>query len=183
MTRLNIKNVILYDQYAQVVGFVELKNHAELTEVKVKHNLDVGTLMVTIVAGDKHNFEMVGKTFSYNITQAVNLDGEVFVTLGDVASGVINPKTGGVPCEPLEKPQGKAVGALKSILEDTNKAGIVRDGALVTNAAREIDEVLRAVCSINAQGKGMCEQCPYREFFYGEPACEEVDKIIPITYN
>jgi|GEM_PF-2979511 len=33
-------------------------------------------------------------------------------------------------------------------------------------AIKEIDEVLRKVCTIDADGKGQCETCPYRDHFF-----------------
>jgi hypothetical protein len=38
-----------------------------------------------------------------------------------------------------------------------------------TRAAREIDETLRKICTIDTDGGGVCSTCPYREYFYRFP--------------
>ena len=188
---VNIKNVILYDHYQHVVGFVELKNFDQMTDVHVKHNLDEEELILSVTAGGaNHAFRMEGKSFSTAIKQQIDVTEEVVVAIiqrqGEavvtVASGVINPeepfklgkaKDGRMPlAEPLQEQiqETQAVGALKSILNETKCSRIDRHASTgySTNAAREIDEVLRAVCTIGDNGKGLCESCPYREFFYGD---------------
>jgi len=178
VTLVNIKNVILYDGYQHVVGFVELKNIANLTEVKVKHSLDVVELILSISAdGKSHNLKMSGKNFTSSIKQEIDLTDEVTATIlqqdgGNVitlASGVINPRCPYDNISPIAQSGGvPAMGALKSILNDTAKSSIDRQVGFRTHAAREIDEVLRAICTVDDKGKGICESCPYREFFYGE---------------
>jgi len=77
---------------------------------------------------------------------------------------------------PLEKRGGAALAVtgcadtvptpLGVVLAETEHAPIRRK--YKTEAAREIDEMLRAVCTVDDKGKGMCEICPYREHFFGE---------------
>ena len=187
MKLLNIKSVILYDNYQNVVGFVEFKNLEANSSIKVKHNLDVKELILSINAGtENHVFNMSDKNFAAGINREINLDQEVAVVLlqkeannlTTVASGIINPSQN----PPEHVHDGLiAVGALKSILNDTAKSPIDRHPSHKTKAAREVDEILRAVCSIDNRGKGMCESCPYREFFYGENIDENVLKHQVIT--
>jgi len=199
---ISIKNVILYDHYQHVVGFVELKNIDQETLVKIKHNLDVTDLILSItVRAENFAFKMGEKNFSTSIKKQLDIDAEVVVAIMQkaeddittLASGIINPagpfkmgqaKDGRMPlADPPEDLQ--AVGALKSILQDTQDTRIDRQNqtAPKTKAAREIDEVLRAVCTINDQGKGMCETCPYRDHFFGESnvlTCNEKHVVIKI---
>jgi len=55
---------------------------------------------------------------------------------------------------------------LSVVLDETEHLPIGRK--YKTEAAREIDEMLRAVCTVDEKGKGQCETCPYREHFFGE---------------
>ena len=173
-----IKNVILYDRYQHVVGFAELKNLDGATQFKVKHNLADADLTLVIKAGDEDfSFKMNKKNFEGTLSGAIDLDGEIIVNLtqkdGDTvtvfASGSLNVS---------KKPFSKALSTLpplKSILTDTEK-GINRQKAAdkeiekpaASRAAREIDEILRAICSVDDKGKGICETCPYRDYFFGE---------------
>lgn len=163
-----IKNVILYDTYQNVVGFCELKNVDGQTRVKVKHNLNGVELLTTIngaVAGD-------------TVFPEINLEREVMVCLlqkngnavSTYASGIINPKppTANLPSKPFSKSIA-ALPPLQAILADTAEKPIKRNTAVKTaDTIREIDEVLRAVCTIDERKKGACQTCPYRDFFYGE---------------
>jgi len=48
--------------------------------------------------------------------------------------------------------------------------GIAQGGVMGGNApspVKEIDEILRAVCSVDEKKRGVCASCPYRDYFYG----------------
>lgn len=167
---LFIKNVILYDNFQNVVGFAELKNVDGYTAVRARHNFS-GEIIVTV------NNEIVGD----KIDPQLNLEGEVIVCLVQkdgrviqtVASGIINPAPSQTT-KAVSKSLAKAAEVLEvrspiSRMIDAVKHGIDRTEApKKTAAAREVDEVLRAVCQIDEHKKGMCESCPYRDFFYGD---------------
>ena len=73
-----------------------------------------------------------------------------------------------------ELPVKTSATSVAAVLDDTEFLPISRrlkddDGQTYkTRAAREIDDVLRTVCMVDDEGKGVCSACPYREFFFGE---------------
>jgi len=163
MSNLQIKNVILYDPYSSVVGFVEFKTFGTSTEIRAKHNIGEDNLILSV---NDMTFAMRGDDFVTGTKTAINFDEEIIVVVAKkegndittLASGSLNlGKT-------LAKP---AVSPLNTIIQETER-GIERTSEHTTSAAREIDEILRAVCSIDDKGRGVCESCPYREHFFGE---------------
>ena len=174
MMHLVIKNIILYDNYQQVMGFVELKNLGSITEIKIKHNLDDKDLILTVATSkDSHTFNVGDKHSFMSIKREINLDEQVAISLIQknenefitIATGIINEMRDIMMKADLSIEPPRVVGALKSILEETAVTPIERNPHR-TMASREIDEVLRAVCTIDDKGKGICENCPYRDFFY-----------------
>ena len=166
-----VKNVILYDPNGHVSGYVELKTGRGGTQVKVKHNLSDRDLLVSVVVGgESHVLTMTDRTGDFDLKDAIDLTREVMIclmrrdgnTVNNLATGVIN----------LAEKKQKA--PLATIIEETSSTPISREKAAVattgynTVAAKEVDELLRKVCAVDAEGKGICEKCPYREFFYGE---------------
>jgi hypothetical protein len=162
-----VKNVILYNPYGTVVGFCELRNQNGATAVTVKHNLNEPDLITTI------NNEICGT----EIRPALDLSAEVMACivkktnaiLETVASGIINPRE--VPVLAGVASHTAAQSTLKKIINETRESSIDRQNAVgvdTANPVKEIDEVLRAVCMLDGNGKGLCQLCPYREFFYGE---------------
>jgi hypothetical protein len=168
----------LYDPYGHVVGFVELKN-AGSTFIKVKHNLAAVRLTMKI---NDDKYSMTVKDFTAQSPTPLDLDAEIKVEITErngnttttLASGIINE-------EISQKPISRSLSSLPpiaAILSDTEQ-GITRPAPIFpvpeeekeeqsqTSAIHEIDEVLRAVCQIDDKGKGVCQSCPYRDFFYG----------------
>jgi len=139
---VTVKNIILYDELGNVSGFVEFKIHRDQTDIKVRHNLGVGDYSLSVVAGKViRDFELTGETFEFR--GRVDVSKEIFVCIKSkgktLASGIIN--------------QGSLA--------------VARDDAK-TLAVKELDEAIRAVCvTIDENGKGQCETCPYREHFFG----------------
>jgi hypothetical protein len=164
VSNLAIKNVILYDPYSSVVGFVEFKTFGTSTEIRAKHNIE-GDLILSV---NDLAFNMRGPDFITSIRTPIDFDAEVIVVVAKkegndittLASGSIN----------LGKTSALAVtkGGLADILKDTEQPIERTAPQRQTGAAREIDEILRAVCSVDVNGKGICESCPYREHFFGE---------------
>ena len=169
---------MLYNPASNVVGFVELKNEVDTTAVKIKHSLADPDTMLTL------NGEVVGPI----IAPALDLDAEIVACivkregkeLATLASGIINPIImqkrefdNGVTSRVVSKSLSN-LPPIKAMLRDTAKTPIERNIAK-SAAAREIDNILRAVCKIDDAGKGMCECCPYRDFFFGDRVIEQND--------
>jgi MoaA/NifB/PqqE/SkfB family radical SAM enzyme len=169
-----IKNVILYDPYGHVVGFVEFKNANGVTHMKVKHNLSAIRLTMA-VNDDKYN--MTVKDFTAESKVPIDLDSEIRVEITEKNGNTVATLASGVINEEQAKPISRSLNTLPPIAAILNhtEEGIIRPAPIFpveetsqTSAIREVDEVLRAVCQIDEKGKGMCESCPYREFFFGE---------------
>ena len=172
---LVIKNVILYDPYQNVVGFCELKNLDDRTSVKLKHNLAPSPDTIVTINGEAVRGDSI---------ESIDLEDEIMVciiqktgnTVATLASGIINPRPIDMPPSPLSKTFA-SLPPLKSILAETSITSIDRGGdhkpCHKTIAAREIDQVLRAVCQIDDNNQGVCKTCPYREFFFGDTVYDQ----------
>jgi len=118
------------------------------------------------------------------------------VELGKSSDGIV---AGVVKPMPKQKPPSPAVtppsikgesggrGGLSAILDETEKQPISRKSALrerafQTEAAREIDDLLRNVCSVNDAEHGICDKCPYREYFFGENIKQESASVLKTRY-
>ena len=210
---MEIKNIILYDPWHQVSGFIEFKkSQPGKTFLKLRHTFPQSELVLSVTAdGKSHIFAVKSMHENCEIAAGIDLCSEVFACImhrvgnkvTTLASGAINltedqsssasePLGGGAASvlteerglsdrtedvrKPSEFPQrargatGAAppqqTGCLHAIVEETENAPIKRAGGEKPLAVREIDEALRAVCCIDDKGKGMCESCPYREYFY-----------------
>ena len=195
---LVIKNIILYDPWQQVSGFVELKTgNSGKTQVKVRHNLYDKDLLLSIVAGGESQvFTLPERTSTHEISAAIDMTKEVVACLmqkdgnkvSTLASGAINLMSNeklimnNVGIIDNIVPEGR--GGLEVILADTEILPISRKvmddtpKTYQTEAAHEIDELLRAVCTVDDQGRGICETCPYREHFFGEPIFDNTKEIM-----
>jgi hypothetical protein len=168
-----IKNVILYDPYGHVVGFVELKNAGAGTYIKVKHNL-AGIRLTLSINDDTHDMNI--KDFATETSTPIDLDAQVKVSITErVGNTTTTLAYGSINEDEAKQITVPSTGALNEILQETEQ-GIIRPEPTIaieeppvkTSAVREIDEALRAICMIDEKGKGVCEMCPYRDFFYGE---------------
>ena len=194
-----IKNIILYDPYQHVSGFVELRTDSRYesvhsdggaiktggTAVKLRHNLSVDDLLLSVFAGgESHVLNIHEQNQTLHIPETVDFSKEIVVCVmkkegskvSTLASGAINlSEKSELRCadSSVSLPE-PSVSPLSIVLDDTGHLPISRklaDGnskKYQTDAAREIDELLRAVCTVDENGKGICETCPYREHFFGE---------------
>ena len=176
----SIKNIILYDAFQSVSGFVEFKIRAERTDVKVRHNLcgEDGILLSVVTGGDvSHVFSLAAGQCAFELKYRVDPEREIFVCIikyegkeiKTLASGILNQD---------RKNIRKRVGVAKEIrgeVEYIDELGTTQEKEkflqLIEEPIKpvevnEVDEVLRKVCTIDENGKGQCETCPYRDHFY-----------------
>ena len=146
-----VKNVILYDEFGSVSGFVEFKIRRDRTDIKVRQNLNEKGLALSVIANGEAvgTFEINGAQSSFELRRSIDAEKEIFVYLkrGEetIASGVIN--------------QGQIDRRIEvSEVIKTSPVEVVK----------ELDEILRKVCIIDENGGGQCESCPYRDYFFGE---------------
>ena len=142
-----IKNIILYDAHADVVGFVEVKFEQQKTSLSFGHNFAELGLTANIVADDKYMFSFdQGNIFV--IRKYLDPDDGVFVSIQKddktLASGLINNAS---------RPMSNTIHQ-----ESTDK--------FETKAAAEVDEVIRTMCNFDEDGVTACSECPYRKEFY-----------------
>ena len=155
-----IKDIILYDKAGAVQGFVRVcRNDEEGTHFDVGCNFEAGEMLVVVEAGGE--MYMVQHEKKFRIEKGLDLDGEVFVSVmrrrGEelivLASGGVNLAVGAVG----------AVGDRGDIsLVEENAGGPV----FKTEAAREVDEILKKACNFEEGGVSACEGCAYRRAFY-----------------
>jgi hypothetical protein len=136
------KNIILYDEFGGVSGFAEFKIRANKTDIKVRHNLGVDASQFSVVTnGELANvFKIFGASSNFELHDRVDFEKEIFVCV-----------KGG---------------------EATLASGVINQGVVERRevVVKEVDEVLRKACVIDEEGRGQCESCPYREYFFGAVA-------------
>ena len=140
----SIKNIILYDAHQSVSGFVEVKIWGDRTKIKVRHDFTgERDLLLSVVAdGDKtYVFNITGTQSFFEIPARLNPDREIFVSIikrGQTNSNELHTMASGI------------------INQDRKSLPIA-----------EVDQILREVCDVEDGEKGICETCPYRDYFFG----------------
>jgi hypothetical protein len=181
-----IKNIVLYDGFGNVIGFAEFKIRRDRTDIKVRHNLflgskevgedeRVGLLFGVLAEGHPEKvFVITGAQSFFEIRGRLNPEKEIFVRLGTrggdewqvLASGIVN--------------QTKVVSISRTTKVVAHEDDATEDLPVVADrveAVEELNEALRHICIIDEEGRGQCDGCPYREYFF-EKALEEEEVVI-----
>ena len=135
-----IKNIILYDRAGAVAGYIEIHQVANGTHLRLKHSLTAKGLMLSLVIdGVNKVLKITGNLVEYTLPNQADLDYEIFAC----------------------------------IVQQTDQAMVsLASGAINLNhlkgeqAVAEIDHAMKKICSVDANGHGECEKCPYREYFF-----------------
>jgi len=155
------KNIILYDEFGSVSGFVELKIRSNKADIKVRHNLADMLLQFSVMANGEATkvFKITSASSTFEVRDNIDAEKEIFVCIrrGEetLASGVIN----------------------QGFVDRRKKAPEVIEEAPV-EVVKELDDALRKICIIDEDGKGQCSGCPYREHFFGEALVSEDEVVV-----
>ena len=181
---MNVKNIILYDADANVVGFVELVIEVTRTTMKVGHNFDKEGLILSMTAGGHQQTFNLESSEKFSVGTEIDLKDEVFVVLmrrgqGELASGISSGgavdkmRKGDLPRvvvdvgaemqSQCQKNVGVGEDLTKPLLDMLGEEVVPK---LQTVAAKEVDEMLRVACSFEQEGLNACEKCPYRQDFF-----------------
>lgn len=135
-----IKNIILYDPAGSVAGFIEIRPLENETHLRLKHSLTEKNLMLSLVIdGVNKVLKITGNLTEYNLQTKVDLDYEIFACIVQQSNQtMISLASGAINLNHLKGKQ----------------------------AVQEIDHAMKKICSVDAQGHGECEKCPYREYFF-----------------
>jgi hypothetical protein len=135
-----IKNIILYDPMGVVTGFVEVCPKNGKTYLRLKQSLgEIGMLLTVVTDGENKVFPIDGAVNEYTVDGEIDLEYEIFACM---------------------------------VKRDGEKVITIAGGAINLNklkraaAVKEIDSVLKKVCSVDDIGRGECDKCPYREYFF-----------------
>ncbi|MCL2851259.1 MAG: hypothetical protein FWE01_02760 [Firmicutes bacterium] len=196
MVKVHIANIILYDKTSEVMGFVELQSDNGQTIASIQHNISGNGLIFSLSYKDQtHAFSLSkGPKIVFTINQELDLGQEIFAfitrkekdKLSAVASGVMNiaeklvkSETITLPTEepvqiPQPEPQEQEFDHVPEPIHDAPQGKIESElkSVEVLNRAKEVDQVLRAVCSFEEGGLNACKACPYREHFFRKKASE-----------
>lgn len=135
-----IKNIILYDRLGAVAGFIEIRPLTDRTSLRVKQSISqTGLLLSLVVDGVNKVLHLTGPVTELMLNGVIDLDYEVFAC--------------------LVKQVGKEMVSLASGAINLNKLKS-RD------AIQEINTVMKNICSVDANGNGECDKCPYRDYFF-----------------
>lgn len=135
-----IKNIILYDKAGAVAGFIEIRALENGTHLRLKHSLTAKDLMLSMVIdGINKILKITGNLTEYNLQSKIDLDYEVFACIVQQnGNEMISLASGVINLNRLKEKQ----------------------------AVQEIDHAMKKICSVDAYGKGECDKCPYREYFF-----------------
>ena len=135
-----IKNIILYDKAGAVAGFIEIRALENGTHLRLKHSLTAKDLMLSMVIdGTNKILKITGNLTEYNLQSKIDLDYEVFACIVQQnGNEMISLASGVINLNRLKEKQ----------------------------AVQEIDHAIKKICSVDACGKGECDKCPYREYFF-----------------
>lgn len=181
-----VKNIILYDEFGNVSGFVEFKIRCDRANIKVRYNDGAGgaLLIFNVVANGEtmKPFQITGVQSLFEVRSVIDAENEIFVCISKrvngelktLASGVVNEAKIQTPYKTDLNHHAVSEGAhiasaepvrdmscLKTV-EDVPKQQLVAKSEEV----QELDEAIRKICTIDEDGKGQCESCPYREHFF-----------------
>ncbi len=135
-----IKNIILYDRTGAVAGFIEIRTLESGTHLRLKHALSAKGLMLSLVIdGVNKVLKITGNLTEYRLQTKIDLDYEIFACIVQQSGNeMVSLASGAINLNHLKGQQ----------------------------EVQEIDLAMKKVCSIDANGHGECEKCPYREYFF-----------------
>ena len=135
-----IKNIILYDRAGAVAGYIEIHQVANGTHLRLKHSLTAKGLMLSLVIdGVNKVLKITGNLVEYTLPNQVDLDYEIFACIvQQTDQTMVSLASGAINLNRLKGEQ----------------------------AVVEIDHAIKKICSVDANGHGECEKCPYREYFF-----------------
>ena len=135
-----IKNIILYDRTGAVAGFIEIRVLENGTHLRLKHSLtDKGLMLSLVIDGVNKVLKITGNLTEYHLQTKIDLDYEIFACIVQQSSNaMVSLASGAINLNHLKGKQ----------------------------AVQEIDHAMKKICSVDANGHGECEKCPYREYFF-----------------
>ncbi len=135
-----IKNIILYDRTGAVAGFIEIRVLENGTHLRLKHSLtDKGLMLSLVIDGVNKVLKITGNLTEYHLQNKIDLDYEIFACIVQQSSNaMVSLASGAINLNHLKGKQ----------------------------AVQEIDHAMKKICSVDANGHGECEKCPYREYFF-----------------
>lgn len=135
-----IKNIILYDRAGAVAGFIEIRALNNGTHLRLKHSLTTKDLMLSMVIdGVNKVLKITGNLTEYDLQTKIDLDYEIFACIvQQKGNEMVSLASGVINLNHLKEKQ----------------------------AVQEIDRAMKKICSVDAQGHGDCNTCPYRDYFF-----------------
>ncbi len=135
-----IKNIILYEPLGAVAGFIEIRPAEDKTHLRLKQSIAEEGLMLSIVIEGKNKvLKIDNSVMEYEINQKINLNYEVFACIvKQVGDEMVSVASGAINLNKIK--QDKSI--------------------------KQIDSAIRRICSVDDQGNGECETCPYRDYFF-----------------
>lgn len=189
-----IKNIILYDAFGNVSGFAEFKIRGDRTNIRVRYNDgDSEVLLFSIVANGApaRVFEISGVQSFCEFREFIDAEKEIFICISrregseikTLASGVVNQAKLDKQKQAVSEISGNEIITDNEITDNTAEAAQVSapkqpDQVSDLVAVRELDEALRKICIIDENGRGQCENCPYREHFFGAAVNADDDVVV-----
>lgn len=135
-----IKNIILYDRTGAVAGYIEIHQLENGTHLRLKHSLTAKNLMLSLVIdGVNKVLKITGNLIEYTLQTQINLDYEIFACI-------------------VQQNDQEMVSLASGAINLNHLKG--------KQAVAEIDSAMKKICSVDANGRGECEKCPYREYFF-----------------
>lgn len=112
--------------------------------------------------------EVSGKTYPIEIKGSETL---FSLGLNEVGGGVEQ----NISVEVFKRISGAKISFARGQTNDLVAVDMKKEAVIEAKIAkREVDEVLRAICSVGADKKGICSTCPYRDKFFEAPSDEAI---------
>ena len=170
-----MKNIILYDSLQRVQGFVELRRTDSVT-IQVRHNFTSPNLILALTCGGRtHTLPIENDEHVAILPMQIDPSrDEVLASiilreggnLDILASGIINigkKRVEPVVVEKMAPPPAPLPEKPASRFTSRHTDSPCQHQ---TNAAREVDELLKQMCNYDEDGIEACVGCEYRKHFY-----------------
>jgi len=171
-----LKNIILYDSLQRVQGFVELRSTEQIT-VKLRHNFTEPELLLAITGcGKTHIAKLVGEENHFTLPLPVDIASDEILAslimrdggkLETLASGIVNIRSNvrSTPVITTEMLPTEQTSSTVAHLDAPPPSRFNQNGK-DTRAAREVDDLIKKLCTYEDDGIDACVGCEYRKHFY-----------------
>jgi len=148
------------DKSETVMGYVNLRIEGRSTNIKVGHNYNEQNIILSLSSNSGTNaFSLGNNEEEFILDERIDATREIFAILIKREGGEIVSLASGI----VNMEQKIVGGELNNTIQSGER--IIEQFVPKSNA-KEIDDLLRSVCSQNVHDIHNCKNCPYRMDFF-----------------